>query len=166
MSQDPREKDPSPAVWQSCPQCGAYTGQLHRGRCAPGPDSDRRAFSPLRDEHGPTLTCAGEHCAWHNVDEPNPPGGGYISCPECWHLYPTARALRKAYRRQAFKIFWDDLWGGGPRLPGRDDPIWNDSPDGVRPPRFPRTRLVWAILRLPFVRASKITFCQYCVHDF
>jgi hypothetical protein len=84
-------------------------------------------------EHQPTTECLPVHCHWHNVDEP---GTGYISCPECGHLYRTPGELRRAYRRH---MLTRPNWGV---------PLW---------PRL------WAALT---VRASRITFCQECIHDF
>lgn len=64
------------------------------------------------------------------------PGTGYIGCPECGHLYRTAGELRRAYRRQVLS------------MPRYDVPRW---------------RIRWAALT---VRASRIGFCQECIHDF
>lgn len=83
-------------------------------------------------QHEPTDACLPDHCHWHNVDEP---GDGYILCPECGHLYRTARELRRAYRRQVLR-------------PGFSVP------------------LLWRLWRALTIRASRITFCQECIHDF
>ena len=89
--------------------------------------------------HVETDGCAGTHCSTHNVDEV---GDGYIVCTECGHLYPTARSLRRAYRRRL-----------------RQDP-----------PRLYETEYTYGLftwLRLYLtVRADRITFCQECSHDF
>jgi hypothetical protein len=87
----------------------------------------------LTIEHEPTDACQADHCWWHNVDEP---GTGYITCPECGHLYRTARELRRAYRRQL-----------------RNGRRWG----------IPRWRI---LLRALTIRAKKISFCQECIHDF
>lgn len=63
-------------------------------------------------------------------------GAGYIVCLECGHIYRTARDLRRAYRREVL------------RRPGFGAPRW------------------WRIWRALTVRASRITFCQECIHDF
>lgn len=34
------------------------------------------------------------HCAWHQEDEPD----GYLRCGECWHSYPTRKALLEAWK--------------------------------------------------------------------
>jgi hypothetical protein len=83
--------------------------------------------------HPPTDACLPDHCHWHDEDEP---GGGYVLCGECGHLYRTARDLRRAYRREV-------LSGSGFGIP-----LW---------------RRFWAALT---VRADQITFCQECIHDF
>lgn len=82
--------------------------------------------------HVPTDACLPDHCYFHNVDEP---GGGYVLCGECGHLYRTPRELRSAYRR----VVWG-FW--------REDHHW---------------RSLWRFLT---IRASRIYFCQYCIHDF
>lgn len=64
------------------------------------------------------------------------PGEGYIGCYECGHLYRTARDLRRAYRRQVMR-----------------GPMFGMS----------KWRCRWRALT---VRASKIYFCQECIHDF
>lgn len=85
--------------------------------------------------------CAGIHCEIHQVDEPGP---GYYGCGECYHLYPTVRSLRRAYRRR--------LRQDPPRL----HLFGNEYHYGL---------LAWLRLYL-FVRTSRITFCQECSHDF
>lgn len=66
------------------------------------------------------------------------PGTGYILCGECGHLYRTASELRRAYRREVMR---------GPRY-------------FSGPPWWCRA---WRALT---IRASKIYFCQECIHDF
>lgn len=65
-----------------------------------------------------------------------PDAGAYRVCGECGHVYATARDLRRAYRRAVLR-----------HIPG-----------GVR-----RWRLWW---RAATVRASRVSFCQHCAHDF
>lgn len=62
-------------------------------------------------------------------------------CYECEQEYPTARSLRKAYRRQ----FWEAT--------------------GVKTywPRMPWLQRLWRVLT---IRARRIYFCQECIHDF
>ena len=38
----------------------------------------------------------GEHCWHHNAHEPEPEGGAYMVCGECWHLFATADDLLAA----------------------------------------------------------------------
>jgi len=76
-----------------------------------------------------------QHCSWHNIDEPQQPGD-YRTCGECGHIYRTARDLRWAYRRDA----WRMAYGYGDWL----------------------TYMLAALT----VRASRILCCVYCGHDF
>jgi hypothetical protein len=115
-------------------------------------------------EHEHSAQCEGQHCYWHNVDEPGQPC--YIVCLECGHVYPSARSLRKIYRRELARLLWADLRGRGPKPPPRRDPIWEGAPRDLLPPRFPRLAAAWAMRRLIVVRAGKISFCQFCIHDF
>jgi hypothetical protein len=98
-------------------------------------------------QHEPSDACLGEHCYSCGVDEAS--GHAYRVCFECGHVYPTARALRKAYRR----VRWEIL-----RNPGIGGRAWfsNEWQTGT-------LRQVWTTLT---VRASKIYFCQLCIHDF
>lgn len=84
--------------------------------------------------------CAGLHFHTHSMDEPGEPA--YIACFECGHVYPSARALRRAHRRQIIAM-------GLPRRLFGDD--WHGWLTFLR--------------LLQFVRASRITFCQECLHD-
>lgn len=95
------------------------------------------------EQHEPTVACHDIHCFIHNVDEP---GVGYLTCPECFHLYRSRRELRRAHRaamwpamRGELKLFMGDAWR----------PSW--------------WRFVWHLLT---VRASKIYSCPECAHDF
>lgn len=94
--------------------------------------------------HELTEACLHTHCFWHEIDESSE--GAFIWCNECGHVYPTARSLRKAYRR----AYWQ-LCGG-----------WS-KPFGQRgwTPSLPAR--LW---RMATVRAKSISFCQECVHDF
>lgn len=87
----------------------------------------------MNGQHEPTEECLSVHCYSHMVDEE---GSAYIGCYECGHLYRTAGALRRAYRREVL------------RLPGHGIPFW------------------WRLWRALTIRASQITFCQQCIHDF
>lgn len=60
----------------------------------------------------------------------------YIACYECGHVYRTPGELRRAYRHAV-----------------------------LRRPRFgiPWRLLLW---HAAFARASRISFCQHCIHDF
>lgn len=74
-------------------------------------------------------------------------GRGYRWCGECWHLYPTARSLRRAMRRP----YLHRLWGlQRPFLKGNDlENGWFYD--------------LWAALT---IRVSRIYFCPLCSHDF
>jgi hypothetical protein len=82
--------------------------------------------------HEVTNACADRHCFAHNVDEG---ATGWHVCGECMHVYPSARALRRDYRREVL------------RTPRFGVPLW---------------RLWWRALT---IRTSQIHFCQHCVHD-
>ncbi len=58
--------------------------------------------------HYPTDDCWAMHCDSHNVDEASK--NVYIRCGECGHLYPTKRALRKAWRDRGREIGWTFDW--------------------------------------------------------
>jgi hypothetical protein len=93
--------------------------------------------------HDPTDACSPHHCRSHNIDEPVV-GMRYILCGECGHLYPTAGSLRRAYRRRLRQ---------DPPRPHLRDNAYNYG------------LYHWLRLYLS-VRASRITFCQECSHDF
>lgn len=98
----------------------------------------------VTDPHEPSDACHREHCYSCNVDEP---GTGYIVCPECFHVYRTARELRRAYRRASWRLHRTPM------------PLPDFADD--RGPRW--GRLLW---HLATVRARNINFCQHCIHDF
>ena len=108
-----------------------------------------RELRRLLQPHEPDQLCHPDHCYICHIDEP---GEGYIRCFECKHLYKTKRDLRKAYRRE--------LIGGMKfsRKFGIKTPFWRSTSFSPS-----RVRVWWMLLT---VRASKITFCQHCVHDF
>lgn len=64
------------------------------------------------------------------------PGDGYIRCFECGHLYRTAGELRRAYRREVMHV------------PSLGIPRWR------------------VLVKAATVRASRVFFCQECIHDF
>lgn len=78
-------------------------------------------------------------CYVHNVVEPV--DGAYLVCFECGHVYPTAGALRRDYRREYWRV--SGIAGAYPPIP-----LWR--------------RLRSAVT----VRVSRVTFCPHCVHDF
>lgn len=92
--------------------------------------------------HEPSDACIDVHCHSCHEDEP---GSGYIVCGECGHLYRTAGDLRRAYRREYWRLY---------RAPPTD--LFGME-------RVPMWRVVWQILT---IRAKKIYFCQHCIHDF
>lgn len=88
--------------------------------------------------------CAQVHCHVHNVDERD--DNAYICCIECGHVYRTAGALRRAYRRKSFLLLdWSDPWFRS-----------NDLYASV-------LRVLWRALT---IRARDIFFCQMCSHNF
>lgn len=88
--------------------------------------------------HQVTDACADVHCYAHGVDEPQT---GWLVCGECGHVFPSAGALRRDYRREYWRIA---------------------SMEGVSPP-IP----LWRRIRTAAtVRASRVTFCPHCLHDF
>lgn len=111
------------------------------------PDRKPAAVLPglrMTSPHDVSDACRDVHCYSCAVDEPY---GGYITCPECFHTYRTARELRRAFRREYVRVN---------RTP-MPLPDFVDDPG----PRWGRT--VWRLLT---VRARDINFCQHCTHDF
>lgn len=96
--------------------------------------------------HEPNSWCGNIHCHSCGIDELA--HGAYQVCGECGHVYPTARSLRRAYRRVVWEMIRNPL--SGTRW------FTNDWATG-------RFRQTFAMLT---VRASKIYFCQLCIHDF
>jgi hypothetical protein len=141
-----------------CVECHALPGNPHRPGCRKA--EGQVHFDARLNQHEISESCKADHCEWHHVDEPGP---AYIVCGECFHSYSSARALRSAYRRQAFRIHWKALWGGD-RFKITDRAFAELA--GIKLPRFMWLRTVRSLLRLPFVRASKIYFCPECSHDF
>lgn len=96
--------------------------------------------------HDETVACQDKHCCSCGVDEAaeNP----YVICGECGHVYKTAGSLRRAYRREV----WGNLAGASFKVPW----FGNDFANG-------RFESLWMIVS---VRASKVYFCQECIHDF
>ena len=101
-------------------------------------------------QHEPHDDCAHVHCYFHGVDE-YPRHRGYMACFECGHLYNTGGALRRAYRATGWHLLWGDLRSA----PWRSQPGFPTKLSGLR---------AWA--RGWFVKPDKISFCQFCSHDF
>jgi hypothetical protein len=99
--------------------------------------------------HDPTDYCADTHCWSHHVDEPadNP----YLTCGECFHTFPTKRALRRDYRRHVIWQIW--IWDKATRRPAATFP-------GLRRPTLWRT-----LRRMATLRVSNIHGCPHCSHD-
>lgn len=87
--------------------------------------------------HEFSTDCWEVHCVMHGLDEV---GSGYRRCGECGHLYDSARELRRLYRRG----YWEALHSG-----------WVAKPFNVK--------RLWHLVT---IRASRIAFCQLCMHDF
>jgi hypothetical protein len=132
-----RGYDPWQPIDATCRKDAACTGACYCGKL------HQAGQGPCR----PKL-----HCHSHNRDEAGP---AYIACGECGHLYRSARSLRRAYRRVHGQILRHG-WRKAPWLPHRSAPPFIDS----------RVERIWIWLRSRFVRASSITFCQECTHDF
>lgn len=62
--------------------------------------------------HEPGPECGDTHCYSHHVDESDV--GAWRVCGECFHVYPTAEALREA---------WADVTADGYGLPPGTDVI-------------------------------------------
>lgn len=103
-------------------------------------------------EVGTEMCAPNLHCFSCQRDEEGP---AYIACGECGHLYPSARSLRRAYRRVHNQILRHD-WRAAPWLPQRSGPVFVDS----------RIERIWPWFLSRFVRAASISFCQECIHDF
>lgn len=112
----------------------------------------------LHTRHAPaSLGCnEGLHCHSCNLDEP---AVGYISCPECFHVYRTGAALWRAYMGQHLRLWRKDV--RHPLIPPTGIPgvRWVDL-------HLPRLVSTWILLRSVFTRPAEITFCQECTHDF
>ncbi|NEA21579.1 hypothetical protein [Actinomadura bangladeshensis] len=96
-------------------------------------------MKPTAASHDVTEECSETHCYVHAVDEPN--AGAYLVCFECNHAYPTARALRRDYRRGSWEA-------SAANEHCRADRLW---------------RRLWRVVT---VRASRVRFCPHCIHDF
>ncbi len=86
--------------------------------------------------HEPTDACYDQHCFSHHQDEDAT--GAYLVCGECFHVYRTPGELRRAYRCAFWTI--ENPWA--------------------------RPSLAWRVWRVLTIRAKRIYFCQYCIHDF
>lgn len=88
--------------------------------------------------HAATDDCCRWHCYVHGVEEYDPKP--YLICGECYHVFPTARALRRVY-----------LHG------------WVEVDR-----RFVRSRWRRAFYRLrhSLTRTKSIGFCPCCSHSF
>lgn len=115
--------------------------------------------------HEPTDRCSNLHCHSHNVDEP---GRGYIICTECGHLYPTRWHLWWRRVREMAPTLWGDRPSRWRHLRAHHLPAIELASLGllgpIKPPTWPDW--FWNLLRLPFRRPSRISFCQECSHDF
>lgn len=112
------------------------------------------------DPHDGDDTCLPWHCWSHDVDETGP---GYQVCGECGHVYPTARSLRAAYRRVVTQMARQELRAYPVTAHRPADP---DDPFGAAYQTQTRWQTIIWWARSMTVRASKIYFCQECIHDF
>lgn len=102
------------------------------------------------EQHEVTPGCGHQHCHIHEVDEDD--RGAYLACGECGHVYLTARSLRKAYRRVVWQMMRSRPDSTAERRPWFSDE-W-------------QTGIIRHLWMLATVRASRLTFCQECIHDF
>lgn len=101
-------------------------------------------------EVGVEICAPNLHCFSCQRDEEGP---HYIACGECFHLYPSARSLRIAYRR-GFTDLLRNSWTGAPWFAAKS------------PLADSRLSLLWIWLRCRFARSKSIAFCPLCLHDF
>ena len=97
-----------------------------------------------RTPHEPSQVCDPYQCYSHHVDEPLP-ADSFEVCGECFHSFPSARALRRDDRDVRVDM---RLHGTSPRWRWLTRPL---------------TRL--ALLLFDFRRASRIYVCPHCAHD-
>lgn len=58
--------------------------------------------------HDPTEECFTQHCHIHHIDEDDK--GAHRVCGECFHVYRTARELRREERRAWWQIAAGERW--------------------------------------------------------
>jgi hypothetical protein len=102
-----------------------------------------------RVAHQPADGCV-NHCYSHHLDETDQ---AYLWCGECFHAFPTARALRWDWIRGALGVIRSDL---------RNPHHWARTVGG---PVASRLDALARLVRLPFTRTRDITFCPFCIHD-
>lgn len=105
-----------------------------------------------RHEPGAPLCVPDQHCYSCNVDES---GSAYQWCFECGHGYRTRRELRKEYKKIHNQLLVND-WKSA---------TWRRDSVSLHL-KEPKWRLVYIWIRSRFVRVSRITFCQKCIHNF
>lgn len=88
--------------------------------------------------HEVSADCELVHCFTHQIDEIEPPDGGYIVCGECFHVFNTARDLIEEFIRMT-----QDL---------KDQSVLD----------FTGT----ARYDIPVPPVEMIFFCPFCAHDF
>lgn len=100
--------------------------------------------------HEPALDCAmfEVHCYGCHLDH-DPDMPAWLWCLECGHAYRRPRDLRKAYRREMWQLLREHS---------------SDAPWLVSNDWYPS--MAWHVWRIVTARASKIYFCQECLHDF
>jgi hypothetical protein len=106
----------------------------------------------LNTPHEATDTCWQFHCYSHNVDELRI-GKPHLVCDECRHVYPTKRALIKAWRagmRSMFRTMRKTCAEDGARF----------SPGEALALRASQ------LIGLYTVKVDNIYYCPLCAHDF
>lgn len=99
-------------------------------------------FHRISSMHAVTEHCKEVHCHFHERDEP---GSGWQICGECGHLFQTADDLVREFR----KMIWAGIKFDGIR--------WRS--DGFSVSTWSQLKTMWK------VKASSITFCPFCAHD-
>lgn len=127
---------------------------------------------PIGEAHSAEMQCEEIHCYSHHRDEP---GRYWLRCFECGHHYATPGELRRAYRREAWSVWQSTRKLAREPVGGHGGlPSFTLSADGGELVAGPPLKIEWSkppgrlrvLWRLATIRASKIYFCQECIHDF
>lgn len=121
-----------------------------------------------RVKHVPTDACANYHRYGHDVDED--PDTVFLACGECFHVFPTGRALWRDHMRVVGELTRAE-WRTVRRPPTFTSPqpaAFDWATRGLNLPPSPRVTR-WSIVRNwlghALTRPSKIRVCPHCTHD-